>query len=73
MLQEQGGKCAICQSAHPGRGWGRLMVDHCHATKKVRGLLCYGCNTAIAQFKEDPQVFARAVAYLKGESPNGAP
>lgn len=37
----QAGACAMCSAAR-----GRLVVDHCHQTGKVRGLLCTSCNTA---------------------------
>ncbi|WP_367573149.1 endonuclease domain-containing protein [Streptomyces globisporus] len=37
----QAGACAIC-SARPER----LLVDHCHRTGLIRGLLCTSCNTA---------------------------
>ncbi|MBT3077671.1 MULTISPECIES: endonuclease domain-containing protein [Streptomyces] len=37
----QAGACAMC-SARPER----LLVDHCHQSGLVRGLLCTSCNTA---------------------------
>lgn len=43
LLQAQGGVCAICGDTDTRR---RLNVDHDHATGRVRGLLCNGCNTA---------------------------
>lgn len=46
MQTAQGGTCAICRSP-PGGRWGRLFVDHNHATGAVRGLLCHLCNTAL--------------------------
>ena len=43
LLEAQGGRCAICDQAVAGT----IAVDHDHATGKVRGLLCSGCNTAL--------------------------
>lgn len=37
----QDGACAMC-SALPNR----LLVDHCHRSGLIRGLLCTSCNTA---------------------------
>lgn len=37
----QAGACAMCSASG-----GRLLVDHCHRTGLVRGLLCTSCNTA---------------------------
>lgn len=62
MVAAQEGLCAICKKpGHPTRG---LHVDHCHATQKVRGLLCYNCNSGIGRFKDDTRVLLEAVAYI---------
>lgn len=29
-----------------------LYIDHCHRTKRLRGLLCPGCNSALGRFIE---------------------
>ena len=44
MITEQEGRCAICKKETDS--W--LRVDHNHTTGKVRGLLCDGCNRAVA-------------------------
>jgi hypothetical protein len=63
MLDQQGGKCAICRGdCTSGR---RLAVDHCHTTGRVRALLCYVCNTSIGKFEESPERFRRAAEYLE--------
>jgi hypothetical protein len=71
-LAEQGGKCAICGTDNPGlngkrREGGnvasrRFMLDHCHRTGKVRGLLCSKCNLGIGNFNDDVGRLAAAVA-----------
>lgn len=64
LKSQQGGKCAICKNSCSTHG--RLSVDHCHSTGKVRGLLCANCNRALGLFKENPEVLSSAISYLKG-------
>lgn len=64
-------KCAICGgvgSKHPNKQ--RLHVDHCHVTKKIRGLLCHSCNVALGLFKDDAVVLRKAAAYLERQDKN---
>lgn len=62
ILGRQNGVCALCFKKDPdGRD---LAVDHCHKSQKVRGLLCRPCNTALGLLNEDPELLARAAAYL---------
>lgn len=63
MLVEQNGRCAICLSEYPGPN--AFHVDHDHATGKVRGLLCTRCNPGLGYFRDDPELLARAIEYLK--------
>ncbi len=65
MLNSQGGCCAICSRPPNGKS---LAVDHCHKTGLIRGLLCNGCNVGIGHLQDDPEVLARALAYLKRHS-----
>ncbi len=44
MLEAQGGLCAICRGIGDGRS---LLVDHCHETGMVRGLLCRNAILAL--------------------------
>jgi hypothetical protein len=61
MLQRQRNVCAVCGRDGGPRG---LVVDHCHRSGQVRGLLCNGCNTGLGHFGEDPQRLIGALAYL---------
>ena len=61
LLVRQGGVCAICLKA-PAE---RLCVDHCHATGKVRGLLCRTCNVGLGCYRDDPSLVTAAAAYLR--------
>lgn len=65
LLASQGGRCAICGATEPGGRGNRLHVDHCHNSKRVRGLLCAGCNTGLGQMKDDPARLRRAADYLE--------
>lgn len=63
ILKRQNGVCAICsQVCKTGR---RLAVDHDHNTKKVRGLLCATCNTALGKFGDSPVLLRQAIEYLE--------
>lgn len=46
MFAEQGGRCRLCRR-EPLPKYPNLDVDHCHRTKRVRGLLCRTCNIHI--------------------------
>ena len=57
------GRCACCGSATPtSRGW---VVDHDHASGKVRGVLCVKCNTGIGLLGDTLETVLRAVDYLQ--------
>lgn len=63
MLGQQEGCCAICpaildRSKH-------THVDHCHATGRVRGLLCSSCNRTIGHAKENPERLRAAANYVE--------
>lgn len=44
MLAAQGGRCAICGTDKPRGRHNRFVVDHCHKTGVIRGILCSPCN-----------------------------
>lgn len=58
MKFEQDHKCKICTRELP------LVVDHCHQTEQVRGLLCGGCNKALGFFMDSPLHLHNAIIYL---------
>jgi hypothetical protein len=72
MLTEQVGVCKICGQPETSVSRGALRslsVDHCHDTGKVRGLLCYRCNTSIGRMNDDPDLLQKAVDYLTASHP----
>jgi hypothetical protein len=72
LLKKQLGKCAICGSDTEFQfKKGRLnntgefaVVDHCHESKRIRGVLCGHCNTGLGAFKDNPYFLEAAVKYL---------
>jgi len=61
--------CAICglvfapenrAGSHPDN----CVVDHCHASGKVRGLLCPHCNLGLGHFRDNPALLTKAATYL---------
>jgi hypothetical protein len=58
-LNAQSGFCAICRAEVA------TDIDHNHAKKKVRGILCGECNRGLGLFKENIPRLLRAVEYLK--------
>ena len=69
MYLDQERKCAIC-GAHAPLNIDKplpFVVDHCHRTQVVRGLLCNRCNLAIGMFKDDQISLRNAFRYLTGD------
>ena len=64
LLIEQDNKCAICNIDQKELSR-KLVVDHCHNSNKVRGLLCSHCNVGIGMLKENEENLMAAIQYLK--------
>jgi hypothetical protein len=68
MVLDQDNKCKICNRAETRKNrngeTGRLSIDHCHNSNKVRGLLCHNCNTGIGKFFDDIELLKNAISYL---------
>lgn len=62
ILEDQAYRCAMCRKLPSTKR--QLVVDHCHGSGRIRGLLCYGCNRAIA-ILDNPVAYKQAVEYLK--------
>jgi hypothetical protein len=72
MEDIQNKKCKICAKEETAlnkfKEIKNLAVDHCHATGKIRGLLCQNCNTGLGGFKDSIENLKTAIKYLKKES-----
>lgn len=68
MWDQQARRCAICGSEgfelRPGHQ-AKLVIDHCHITGNVRGLLCHHCNRALGLMGDSPKALRKAAAYLE--------
>lgn len=64
MLTMQKGMCAICGHEDATNRSFFPVVDHCHESGRVRGLLCMNCNQGLGKFKDDPNRLFSAIAYL---------
>lgn len=58
-LKEEAGGCSLCG------GKLNLVVDHCHSSRKIRGILCQNCNHGLGKFKDDTLLMEKAIEYLK--------
>lgn len=64
MYSAQNGLCLGCYR-HQSTLKRGLVVDHCHRTGKVRGLLCGNCNLGIGNLQDNPSVLRRLADYLE--------
>lgn len=64
MWENQEGCCAICD-LHQSESDRVLVVDHCHTTGEIRGLLCHICNSGIGKLKDSPMLLRKAADYLE--------
>jgi hypothetical protein len=53
------GECKICNKIT------KLVVDHCHETKVVRGLICDSCNKVLGHSFDNPETLIKAAKYLR--------
>lgn len=64
MIADQSNLCLICGDTMVAAP----IVDHCHSTGKVRGLLCKDCNTGLGHFRDNTSSLSRAITYLDRHS-----
>lgn len=64
---------AIVQERRPCQVCGaqdKLMhYDHDHTTGDFRGMLCFNCNSGLGHFRDNPDLLAKAIAYLAAVLP----
>jgi hypothetical protein len=75
MLREQDHRCAICLERFGPNKCGRTgaSVDHAHdETRRVRALLCRGCNSGIGLLKDRPDLLRAAADYIERHAAKAA-
>lgn len=65
MFEKQRGRYFLCGKPPGPNDFGILDLDHCHKTKKIRKLLCRGCNLGLGGFRDNPTVLRRAAKYVE--------
>lgn len=69
MLEEQAYRCAICNNLFDVEVQARKPnLDHDHKTGRVRGVLCFGCNTTLGKVGDSIDTLRNAIAYLEKHS-----
>lgn len=58
--------CPVCGRKPIGgkMGKGRICVDHCHKTGKIRGWLCDDCNVALGRVDDRIDILKNLIKYL---------
>ena len=51
--------CRLCG------GTERIVIDHCHATGRVRGPLCHRCNVTLGMAQDDAGLLRRMASYVE--------
>jgi len=60
LREAQEGRCSICGVLSE-----TLLIDHCHKTGKLRGLLCRKCNTVIGMCDDSVLILNSAIRYVQ--------
>jgi hypothetical protein len=74
IVLKQNGVCAICARPETGVRNGKLKalaIDHCHATGKIRELLCQSCNGLLGMAADNIDTLRKAIRYLQKHSGEG--
>jgi hypothetical protein len=50
----------------------RAALKHLLKRASVRGLLCFSCNSGLRKYRDNPEFFDRAAAYLRHHQKKGA-
>lgn len=65
LLEVHNHQCAICGTNKSDRKDKKLIVDHCHQSGKVRGILCHKCNLILGNANDLIGTLEQAIIYLR--------
>ncbi|PHS02819.1 MAG: hypothetical protein COA78_20475 [Blastopirellula sp.] len=58
MKDDLGGCCPVCGNSD-------LVIDHCHNSSRVRGMLCNRCNQGLGLMRESKEYLTNLIAYIE--------
>jgi len=70
ILEAQNHGCGICGKP-PHMNNRSMPLDHCHQTRRIRGILCSACNTALGTFGDSVDGIKNVLSYLEREVDHG--
>lgn len=69
LLDKAKGRCEICGEAETvlsnNGNVRQLSIDHCHSTGKIRGVVCYRCNSVLGFCKDNPDLLRGLAMYVE--------
>ena len=65
LKEAQGNCCAACGISFQSMINKHIHVDHDHASGKIRGILCRGCNVALGAMTDDPVKITSLLKYIE--------
>ena len=65
LLEAHNHQCAICGASESDRNNKKLVIDHCHQSGKVRGILCHKCNLVLGNANDLIGTLEQAIIYLR--------
>lgn len=64
LLSAPEGTCPCCGRS----GRQKMVMDHCHETGRIRGVICSACNSGIGLLGDSIEGLERALAYLRTQT-----
>jgi len=65
LIIDQDNRCKVCEISFDDIKPQNAHIDHDHATRVVRGILCSNCNLGIGNFRDSIKSLERAIIYIR--------